>query len=316
VLSYKANLEDNLFSLIYDLKNNVYEPFPFRQFRITDPKPRLISAPAFRDRIVHHSLIRIIEPIFEKRFVNESFACRVERGTHAAMRHVFKCTQLAQRQWEKYYVLKCDISKFFPSVCHDILKQIIRRAIRDKKLLCLIDIIIDNNSGLDGIGIPIGALTSQLFANVYLDPLDHFLKETCRIKYYARYMDDFVILHYDKKFLHELLEKIKTFLNEQLAINLNPKTQIFSGKHAIDFCGYRILPTHIKPRKRTVKRAKRRMRKMVKIYRINPKILEHAKASLMSFIGYLKHCSGRKTMNSILKVATFKLGKKPALPEK
>jgi len=316
VLSYKAKLEDNLFSLIDDLKNNAYEPLPFRQFRITDPKPRLISAPAFRDRVVHHSLIRIIEPIFEKRFINESFACRVGRGTHAAMRYVFKSTQLAKRQWENYYVLKCDISKFFPSVCHDILKQIIRRAIRDKRLLCLIDTIIDFNSGLDGIGIPIGALTSQLFANVYLDPLDHFLKEKCRIKYYARYMDDFVILHHDKKFLHELLEKIKMFLNDRLAINLNPKTQIFSGKHAIDFCGYRIWPTHIKPRKRTVKRAKKRMRKMVKTYRTNHKILKHAKASLMSFMGYLKHCSGRRTMNSILKAATFKLGKNPALPEK
>jgi len=316
VLSYKAKLEDNLFSLIEDLKNNNYKPLPFRRFHITNPKPREIEAPAFCDRVLHHSLDQIIEPIFEKRFINESYACRLGRGTHAAMRHVFKCTQLAKRQWGNYFVLKCDISKFFPSVNHDILKKIIRRAIWDKRLLCIIDLIIDFNSGIDGVGIPIGSLTSQLFANVYLDPLDHFLKETCRIKFYARYMDDFVILHNSKEYLRELLKKIETFLNERLELKLNPKTVIFPGKHAIDFCGYRIWPTHIKPRKRTVKRAKSRMRKMVKLYKDDPKILEHAKASLVSFMGYIKHCSGRRTIRSVLKVATFKKGKKPALPDK
>jgi len=318
VLSYKAKLEDNLFSLIDDLKGNTYAPLPLRQFRIIDPKPRLISAPAFRDRIVHHALIQIIEPIFEKRFVNESFACRVGRGTHAAMRHVHKCTRLAKRRWGDYYILKCDVHKFFPSVNHNVLKQIIRRAIRDKRLLRLIDTIIDSYEadGRIDTGIPIGALTSQLFANAYLDPLDHYLKETCRIKYYARYMDDFVILHHDKKYLQELLGKIEAFLRDRLAVRINPKTQIYPAKHAIDFCGYRIWPSHIKPRKRTVKRAKKRLRKMVKIYKGNPKILEHAKASLVSFVGYIKHCSGRKTMKSVLKTATFKSGKKPALPEK
>jgi retron-type reverse transcriptase len=102
VLAYKANLEDNLFSLIKDLEGETYVPLPLRQFYVADPKKRLISAPAFRDRIVHHALVQIIEPVFEKRFVTESFACRVGRGTHAAMRHVFKCTQLAKRQWGDY----------------------------------------------------------------------------------------------------------------------------------------------------------------------------------------------------------------------
>jgi retron-type reverse transcriptase len=317
VLAFKANLEDNLFSLIDDLRCDSYVPLPLRQFWITDPKRRLISAPAFRDRVVHHALVRIIEPVFERRFINESFACRVGRGTHAAMRHVFKCTQLAKRRWGDYYVLKCDVSKFFPSINHNILKRTIRRSLRDKRVLCLIDTIIQSHesAGQDGAGIPIGALTSQLFANVYLDPLDHYLKETCQIKFYARYMDDFVIIHQDKAFLRELLGKIETFLHDRLAVNLNPKTELFPGKHAVDFCGYRIWPTHIKPRKRTVKRARRRLKKLARIYQNDPKSLEHAKASMMSFLGYVKHCSGLKTTRSILRSAAFKAGKKPALPD-
>jgi len=317
VLSFKKSLEENLFSIIKDLKENTYKPLPLRQFWIIDPKRRLISAPAFRDRVVHHSLIRIIEPVFEKRFVKESFACRVGFGTHAAMKHVHHCTKLARREWGGYYVLKCDITKFFPSVNHEVLKKAIRRSISDRRVLRLIDIIIDSH-GIDnqvGTGIPIGALTSQLFANIYLDPMDHYLKENCRVKYYARYMDDFVIISRDKEFLRELLGKIAAFLSG-LKIRLNPKTEIFPAKHGIDFCGYRIWPTHIKPRKRTVKRAKKRLKKMAKVYRENPKIYEHAKASLQSFLGYIMHCNGWKSMKSVLRQIVFLPGKRKPVDNK
>jgi hypothetical protein len=266
---------------------------------------------------VHHSLIRIIEPIFEKRFVKESFACRVGFGTHAAMKHVHHCTKLAMREWGGYYVLKCDVTKFFPSVNHGMLKKTIRRSISDRRVLRVIDTIIDayNTENKVGVGIPIGALTSQLFANIYLDPLDHFLKEKCRVKYYARYMDDFVIISRDKEFLHELLEKIDDFLSS-LKVNLNPKTEIFPGRHGIDFCGYRVWPTHIKPRKRTVKRAKKRLKKMAIVYRTNPKIFEHAKASLQSFLGYIMHCNGWKTTKSVLKQIVFLPGKRKPVDKK
>jgi hypothetical protein len=128
-------------------------------------------------------------------------------------------------------------------------------------------------------------------------------------------MDDFVILHQDKAFLQELLGKIEVFLHDKLALNLNPKTEIFPGKQGIDFCGYRIWPTHIKPRKRTVKRARRRFKKLAKVYQTHPQVLEHAKASMMSFFGYIRHCSGRQTTRSVLKCLVFKKGKKPALPD-
>ena len=194
---------------------------------------------------------------------------------------------------------------------HDTLKRIIGRTIRDKKVLQLIDNIIRSYESpeQDGRGIPIGALTSQIFANIYLDQLDHYLKEVCQVTYYARYMDDFVILHKDKKVLQQLLCKIEDYLHDNLLLNLNPKTGIFPGKQGIDFCGYRIWPTHVKPRKSTVKRAKKRIKKMALQYSTNPAILEHAKASLNSFLGYIKHCSGRKTTLSILKAAAFKPAK-------
>jgi hypothetical protein len=223
------------------------------------------------------------------------------------VKHVFHCTQTAKRKWGRYYVLKGDVTKFFPSISHGILKQTIRRAIRDRRVLWLLDTIIDSHSteGKEGIGIPIGTLTSQLMANVTLDPLDHRVKER-GIQFYARYMDDFVIIHQNKEFLHELWTDIDRFLDEKLTLKLNPKTTIYPGKHGIDFCGYRIWPTHMKPRKSTVKRAKKRLKKFSKLYNDNPHILEHAKMSIMSFFGYIKHCSGYKTTLSVLKNAVFK----------
>jgi retron-type reverse transcriptase len=199
ILQFTHQLEENLIDLMNRLVWDMYHPLPLREFWITDPKRRLISAPAFRDRVVHHALIQVIEPVFENRFIQETFACRVGKGTHAAMRYTAWCARAAKCRWGSYYVLKCDVHKFFQSIDHEVLKALIRRSIRDPRVLNVIDLIIDfHDSGEAGKGIPIGALTSQLFANVYLDPLDHYMKESCRVKYYARYMDDFVIVHHDK----------------------------------------------------------------------------------------------------------------------
>jgi retron-type reverse transcriptase len=306
VLQFNHRREEKLIELINRLIWDMYRPLPLREFWIIDPKKRLISAPAFRDRVIHHALVQVIEPIFENRFVQETFACRVGKGTHAAMRHTAWCARVAKRRWGSYYVLKGDIHKFFQSIDQGMLKGIIRRSIRDRKVLNLIDIIIDSHdSGEEGKGIPIGALTSQLFANVYLDPLDHYIKEVCQVTYYARYMDDFVIVHHDKAYLKELLERIKDFL-AHLELSLNPKTGIFRDKHGIDFCGYRVWATHVKPRKSTLKRAKRRLRKMTRIYKTNVGILEHAKASLNSFLGYIMHCNGWRTTQSLLEKLVFK----------
>jgi retron-type reverse transcriptase len=304
-LDFKNELEENLITLQNELQWKMYKPLPLRQFYVYEPKQRLISAPAFRDRVIHHSLVSVIEPLFEKKFVKETFACIKGRGTHAAMRHVLRCAKIAKRRWGGYYVLKCDIHKFFPSINHDVLKKIVRRTIRDKNVLELIDIIIDSFER-EGRGIPIGSLTSQLFANACLDVLDHFIKEDNRVEYYARYMDDFVIIHKDKKYLAQLKNDIECFIVEKLDMTLNPKTGIFHERQGIDFCGYRIWPSHVKPRKSTLKRAKKRLRKMAAIYRSYPGILVHAHDSIQSFLGYIKHCSGWMSTKSILESIVFK----------
>jgi retron-type reverse transcriptase len=315
VLSFAQNLEENLFSIIRDMREDAYAPLPLRQFQIYIPKKRLISAPAFRDRVVHHAVTRVIEPVFETRFTGDSFACRAGRGTHAAMRRVLSYCRKAKRLWGNYYVLKCDIRKFFPSVSHEALKRELRRSLSDKRLLRLLDVIIDGygTDGQAGVGIPIGALTSQLFANISLDPLDHYLKERLGIRFYARYMDDFVIIHQDKAFLRDVWGKISAFLAER-RLALNPKTAVFQAARGIDFCGYRIWATHVKPRKTTIKRAKRRLRKYALRYRDDPAVLERAKNSLASFFGYVRHCSGFETTNSILEKVVFR-GFNPALPD-
>lgn len=307
-LKFKNRLDENLIILINNLDYNSYTPEVYRQFYVYEPKQRLISAPQFRDRVVHHAVCQIIEPIFENRFISETYACRKGRGTHAAMKHVVHCARKAKRQWGGYYVLKCDIKRFFPSVDHEILKRIIRRNIGDPKVLNLLGIIIDSFSteGQPGKGIPIGSLTSQLFANLYLSPFDHWIKEKNRIKYYARYMDDFLIIHNDKQFLWGLLAGIKTYVEEKLNLTLNPKTDIFPEKHGIDFCGFRIWPTHVKPRKSTVKDAKKRLRKMAMAFKDNPGILEHARQSINSFLGYIQHCQGWKTTKTILDKIVFR----------
>jgi retron-type reverse transcriptase len=204
-LTFKNNLEENLITLQNELIWDMYKPESYRQFIVKEPKQRLISAPTFRDRVVHHALCQIIEPIFENKMIYETFACRRGKGTHAAVYYTQKCARTAQRKWGEYYVLKCDIKSFFPSVNHDILMNIIRRYISDKKTMNLLGVIIRSYESpyQDGTGIPIGALTSQLSANIVLTPFDHWIKEENHVKFYARYMDDFIILYNDKRYLWE-----------------------------------------------------------------------------------------------------------------
>ena len=304
VLKFSFDLESNLIEIQNKLAWKTWEPGKWREFYVYDPKRRLIQAPPFKDRIVHHTLVQVIEPLFERKFIYDSYACRVGKGTHAAMYRVFNFERRAKRNYGHFYVLKGDISQYFPSINHQILKMIIGRTIRDKDTLWLIDKIID--FGKNGRGVPIGALTSQLFANIYLDKLDHFIKDELGVKFYVRYMDDFVIIYADKYYLKQLLSKIEDFLWNHLALRLNPKTQIFPYTQGINFCGYRIWPTHILPRKQTIKRAKRRFKKFSQLYSEGKISLDKIKASLMSFLGYTKHCSAYYSTLGTLKKLVLK----------
>lgn len=295
-LKFAQNLEENIITIQNELIWKEWRPRPLREFTIHEPKKRLISAPDFRDRVVHHALVRVIEPVFDKAFISDSHACRKGHGVQRAALRVQHFTRSAQSRGA-FWTYKGDIKKFFPSVSHDVIKRIVRRKISDSDVLWLIDLLIDGYT--DGNrGIPIGALTSQLLANVLLDQLDHFAKETLKIKRYARYMDDFVVVSNDLEELRRQRIRIEYFIETKLDLEINPKSGIIRG--SIPFCGYRIHPVCILPRKTTMKRARRRLKKLSKLYNEGQIELPRVRASIFSYLGYAKHCSMHRTTESAL----------------
>ena len=233
-------------------------------FKVWEPKERIIMALPFFDRVIQHMIVNIIEPIFEKRFILHSYACRKGKGAHEASDTLSKWLyELEVVQGKKIYAIKGDIHHYFQSVAHDVLKKEIRRYISDKALLKILDRIIDHNGILpQGVGIPVGNLTSQLFANVYLNKLDQYVKHVLKMKYYVRYMDDFIILSEDPEELRHVLELIEEFLRRELKLELNPKTTILAAKNGINFVGY----IHFKDHKRVRKDAMRRLKKLLKAF--------------------------------------------------
>lgn len=292
VIRFNYNLEAELSKLQYELQNQTYQTGKYRHFIIFEPKERKISALPFRDRIVHHAVHFVIEPIFEKKFIYDSYACRKNKGTHAGAN---KLQKFIRKSDSNDYVLKCDVSKYFPSVNHKILKKMIRKKIADKKLLYLLDEIIDSTES----GIPIGNLTSQLFANIYLTELDEFVKYELKIKFYIRYMDDFIILHESKQYLHKLKEDIKTFF-VSIKLTLHPKkANIFPVRLGIDFLGYRIFDNHRLIRKSTVKRFLKTVKNKIKQYDLEDMNFDKLMESFNSWEAYMSHGNSHQLKNSL-----------------
>ena len=299
VLRFGANLEENITNIQNHLIWESWRPSKWKEFMVYEPKQRLIQAPPFKDRVVHHALADAIGPLFEKKFIFDSYACRSGKGFHQAAKRVqtFLCKAHVNRKTT--YVLKADISKYFHSIDHNALLMILRRTIKDKRVLNLNERII-RDAEFGGCGIPLGSLTSQIYANIYLDQLDHYVKDDLGVKYYCRYMDDFIIVCNDKKELWELLSKIERFLTDNLKLTLNPKTAIFPAARGVDFCGYRIWRDHILPRKRNIRRARRHFAMLTRMYSKREVSLESVRASIMSFLGYVKHCDSYITTRNIL----------------
>lgn len=303
VLRFNANLEENLLHIQQRLLSGEWSPGPFREFDVYEPKLRHIHAPAFEDRVVHHALVQHIGQYFEKRFIDQSFACRVGKGTHAASTCLVSYLRSARSSYKegKVFVLKADISKYFNSIDHKILIKILSRIIGDVNVLEVLSSIITKSDCIQGDkGLPLGALTSQLFANAYLDQLDHFIKNELRIKYYLRYMDDFVVLLDNKADLWELLAKIRYFLICRLKLYLNHKTRVFPANQGIDFVGYRHWFDHILPRKRNTRRAVLSFRKISRDYALGKIDLEFVRPRVASFCGMMKHCDADRTTESVL----------------
>lgn len=277
VLKFSYALEENLIQIQNELIWRTYTVGPYRPFIVYEPKKRQIVALPFKDRVVQHAVNNVIEPIFDKRMIYDSYACRKGKGTHRAARRL----AFFLGKQNIHYFLKADIASYFASINHSILKDLIREQIEDTEMLWLIDTIINHSNGP---GLPIGNLTSQLFANVYLHELDCWMKNEIGVNYYLRYMDDFVVLHKSKKYLLELLKETEVFLSSHLALQLNPKTRIDCIKNGIEFVGYRVWSRNKLIKKQSLKR----MKKRVKAWREG--IISSQKL-LSSFASWVGHCA-------------------------
>ncbi len=300
VLDFNYHLETELIRLQQQLTDKSYQPGAYRTFHLTNPKSRLISAAPYRDRVVHHALCNIIVPIFEKTFIADSYANRLGFGTHRALK---KFTHFARNS---RYILQCDIKKYFPSIDHIILKELIRRKIKCPDTLWLINTIIDNSNEQETVidyfpgddlltpvnrrrGLPIGNLTSQFFANIYLNGFDHFVKEQLKISKYVRYVDDFALLSDDKELLADARLAIKEYL-AKLKLKIHPiKSQLFETKIGATFLGFRVFPDRIRVRNSNLHQARRRLKRLQTDY-IQGKIdREKVNQSIQSWFAHLEH---------------------------
>lgn len=302
VLIFTNNLEENIIEIQNELIWKTYQVGKYREFFVYEPKKRLVMALPFKDRVVQWAIYRQLNPLLEKRYINTSYACRNGYGTHRAVKRLQTQMQIMRAKSETFYVLKLDISKYFYRVDHDVLMNLLRRITADKDLLYILEKIIrsENKFGLQigdhafihdriaGIGIPIGNLTSQMIANLYLNELDQFAKHNLGVKHYVRYMDDVCIVHTDKKYLWQVKDKIEQFLATKLKLVLNNKTEVRTANQRVDFCGYRVWPTHIKMRKKSVLKMKRHLRYLQREYARGNISIQKLNSSLQSYLGLLQ----------------------------
>lgn len=295
-----------------EIANGTYKPREYRRKTIYEPKERKIEAPAFFDRILHHALHRYLNVHYEKRFIHASFACREGRGTHRASHYVQKTLRTSQ----KLYVCQLDISKYYASINHSKLRQILARQITGTKFMALLEAIIastDSGDEHDYLfasnnyfhtkgrrGIPIGNLTSQLFANVYLHEADMYAKQHLKIRHYVRYMDDILFFHTDKKQLLHLQHKMTTFLYEELYLTVNPrKVRIYKASQGVEFVGYHIRPFYMRLRGRSLRRFKRKFNRKLKKLLRGEISLEDFDASFNAWKGHAMHANGGKLVKSL-----------------
>lgn len=298
VLNFEKNLEREIFSLHRELASHTYCHNGYIGFYISDPKRRHIHKAQVRDRVLHHAIMSILYPLYEKTFIHNSFSCRIGKGTHKGVEALRSMLYKASKNnTRNVYILKCDIEKFFDSINHEILLLILSLRIKDQKLMNLLVEVVEsfasNRSTLfNRCSVPIGNLTSQLFANVYMDVFDQFIKHDLKVKYYARYTDDFVIVSENKEYLIQLLPKISSFLKEKLKIQIHPKKiTITKFSWGIDYLGYVLFPHFTLVRKRTQKRALRKINEKILLYKRKEISKDKVCATLMSYLGVLSHAN-------------------------
>lgn len=309
VLRFDLNLESNIVNLVNSIKNNTFHVGKYHSFKVYEPKERIIHALPYRDRIVHQWYVEeFVKPYIMPKFISSTFACLPDRGTHKSALCLQKMMRKYQVNHKDYYILKCDIRKYFYSIDTNILFNILKKYISDKALLKFTyQLIFENRPFSTSVGIPIGNYTSQYFANIYLNELDQFIKRTLRIHYYVRYMDDFVLLCENKKSAIKLKETIQDFLAQNLHLELNQKSRYYPCKMGVNFCGYRIFPTHLLLRNSSKKKIHRNIKKWNKKYKEHTLNIFHTMQQFNSWRGHASHCNSYNLEKRMIEKCDFLL---------
>jgi len=307
VRRFEWRLEQNIFQLHRELRGRTYKHGAYSSFHIQDPKQRHIHKAEVRDRVFHHAIFSVLNPIFEQTFISDSFSCRIGKGTHKGVSALGKMIRKESKNYSKpCFILKCDIKKFFDSVDHEILLKILNKRIGDPDVRWLLKEIVEGFSSkksdiFNSRGIPIGNLTSQLFANVYMNEFDQFVKHELKIKYYARYTDDFVIVSESREYLEDILKPIEKFIKEKLALELHPnKIFLKKSKQGIDFLGYVTMPHYRVVRTKTKNRIFKKLRGRVHEYKSGKINEESLNQCLQSYLGVLSHADTYELREELL----------------
>ncbi|MCP4003068.1 MAG: RNA-dependent DNA polymerase [bacterium] len=291
VARFLFHLEPEILTLQQELSTGSWRPQPYRSFTIREPKLRRISAADFRDRVVHHAIMNVLDPFFERALFAHSYACRVGKGTHAAVRY-------AQRQARRFpYFLKGDVDRYFETIDHAVLKNLLRRMFKDARLLALLDRIIDAPvpGQQPGQGLPIGNLTSQYFANHVLGQLDRFVKQRLRARGYLRFMDDVLIFAETKAELHLHRAAIRRYLADDLSLRLKGKaTWLAPTGQGIPFLGFRIFPRTIRLQGQRWHRMRRRIRRRERAFQQGRISAEELATSVRSSVAHIEHAATRR----------------------
>ncbi len=292
VASFEFNFEDHLLGLHEQLSSKTYAHDPYTDFFVCDPKKRHIHKASVRDRVLYQAIYRVLYPVFDRHFIFDVFSSRNQKGLHLGVNRLTRgCRKLSHNWRRPIFALKCDVRKFFDSIDHEILKNQIFQQVKGDNEAWLIESILGSFEKGPGRGLPLGNVTSQLFANVYLNDFDQFIKHKLKEKYYFRYCDDFIILSVDKLRLENIIFHIRDFLSTTLNLELHPnKIEIRTLRQGIDFLGYVVLPNAMIMRTSTQNRI------------INKVMSGADKNSLESYLGILSHCRAKKTRDILLKI--------------
>ncbi|MEK7570444.1 MAG: reverse transcriptase/maturase family protein [Patescibacteria group bacterium] len=290
VQTFGYRLMDNLLGLHRELAAGAYRHGPYTHFRIADPKPRDIHKAMVRDRLVHHAIYRVLYPFFSRTFIADSYSCQLGKGTHRAMQRFQTFgRQVSRNSTRTCWVLKCDIRKFFASIHHATLLQLLAERIPDARILALLQEVIQSFAWSPGIGLPLGNLTSQLFVNVYMTPFDQLVKHRLKAAHYLRYADDFAVLSTDQAFLRQCIPAMQEYLHTQLHLDLHPrKVSIQTLASGVDFLGWVHFPHHRVLRTATKQRMLRRLAS-------HPE-----KATVQSYLGLLAHGNAQKLQAQVV----------------